>query len=74
MHRDVEATDLVLIIIIIIKGILTMYLDRETYERAGLVGRPHGVKGKRSGKPRWGKFFFVCLYFLRSSHHTAILR
>ncbi|PKS05078.1 hypothetical protein jhhlp_008445 [Lomentospora prolificans] len=34
-------------------GKLTMYLDRETYERAGLVGEPHGVKGKRGGKPRW---------------------
>jgi len=32
-----------------------MYLDRETYERAGLVGEPHGVKGKREGKPRWSK-------------------
>ncbi|KAK4226670.1 ribonuclease P 40kDa subunit-domain-containing protein [Podospora fimiseda] len=35
------------------KGVLTMYLDRETYERAGLVGKPHGVKGKRGLKPRW---------------------
>ncbi|KAL2019304.1 hypothetical protein VTK56DRAFT_9771 [Thermocarpiscus australiensis] len=34
-------------------GILTMYLDKEAYERAGLVGRPHGVKGKRGLKPRW---------------------
>ena len=31
-----------------------MYLDKETYERAGLVGQPHGVKGKRGLKPRWG--------------------
>ncbi|KAK4161846.1 ribonuclease P 40kDa subunit-domain-containing protein [Cladorrhinum sp. PSN259] len=35
------------------KGVLTMYLDKETYERAGLVGKPHGVKGKRGLKPRW---------------------
>ncbi|KAI5867349.1 ribonuclease P 40kDa subunit [Durotheca rogersii] len=34
-------------------GVLTMYLDRETYERAGLVGKPYGVKGKRGLKPRW---------------------
>ncbi|KAI1504504.1 ribonuclease P 40kDa subunit [Biscogniauxia marginata] len=34
-------------------GVLTMYLDRETYERAGLVGKPHGIKGKRGLKPRW---------------------
>ncbi|KAK1755894.1 ribonuclease P protein subunit p40 [Echria macrotheca] len=34
-------------------GILTLFLDREAYERAGLVGKPHGVKGKRGLKPRW---------------------
>ncbi|KAK0643336.1 ribonuclease P 40kDa subunit-domain-containing protein [Cercophora newfieldiana] len=34
-------------------GVLTMFLDKETYERAGLVGKPHGVKGKRGLKPRW---------------------
>ncbi|KAK3323679.1 ribonuclease P 40kDa subunit-domain-containing protein [Cercophora scortea] len=34
-------------------GTLTMYLDKEAYERAGLVGMPHGVKGKRGLKPRW---------------------
>lgn len=34
-------------------GVLTMFLDKETYERAGLVGNPHGVKGKRGLKPRW---------------------
>ncbi|KAL2267078.1 hypothetical protein VTJ83DRAFT_4355 [Remersonia thermophila] len=34
-------------------GTLTMLLDKETYERAGLVGKPHGVKGKRGLKPRW---------------------
>ncbi|KAI0145625.1 ribonuclease P 40kDa subunit-domain-containing protein [Xylariaceae sp. FL1272] len=34
-------------------GILTMYLDKETYERAGLVGEPHGAKGARGLKPRW---------------------
>ncbi|KAF0317997.1 ribonuclease P 40kDa subunit [Colletotrichum asianum] len=35
------------------EGLLTMYLDKESYERAGLVGKPHGVKGKRGLKPRW---------------------
>ncbi|PNH31439.1 hypothetical protein VD0002_g1223 [Verticillium dahliae] len=35
------------------KGLLTMYMDKETYERAGLVGKPYGVKGKRGLKPRW---------------------
>ncbi|KAM0286451.1 hypothetical protein ACHAQH_000877 [Verticillium albo-atrum] len=35
------------------EGLLTMYLDKETYERAGLVGKPYGAKGKRSLKPRW---------------------
>ncbi len=36
-------------------GILTIYLEKEVYERAGLVGKPHGVKGQRGLKPRWGK-------------------
>jgi len=31
-----------------------MFLDKEAYERAGLVGKPQGVKGKRGLKPRWG--------------------
>ncbi|KAL2756468.1 hypothetical protein ACRALDRAFT_1081689 [Sodiomyces alcalophilus JCM 7366] len=35
------------------EGLLTMYLDKETYERAGLVGKPHGAKGGRGLKPRW---------------------
>ncbi|KAK4233888.1 ribonuclease P 40kDa subunit-domain-containing protein [Achaetomium macrosporum] len=34
-------------------GTLTMFLDKEAYERAGLVGKPHGAKGKRGTKPRW---------------------
>jgi ribonucleases P/MRP protein subunit RPP40 len=34
-------------------GTLTMYLERETYERTGLVGKPYGVKGDRGTKPRW---------------------
>ncbi|KAK5657789.1 hypothetical protein OQA88_2862 [Cercophora sp. LCS_1] len=34
-------------------GLLTMLLDKEAYERAGLVGTPHGAKGKRGLKPRW---------------------
>ncbi|KAF7562038.1 hypothetical protein G7046_g2083 [Stylonectria norvegica] len=35
------------------KGTLTMYLDKETYERAGLTGKPYGAKGGRGAKPRW---------------------
>lgn len=30
-----------------------MYLDKETYERAGLVGKPYGAKGNRGAKSRW---------------------
>ena len=30
-------------------------MDKESYERAGLVGKPDGVKGKRGTKPRWSK-------------------
>lgn len=37
-------------------GKLTMFLNKEAYERAGLVGKPHGVKGKRGSKPRWSMF------------------
>lgn len=42
-------------------GRLTMYLDKETYERAGLVGKPHGAKADRGLRPRW-----VVEYDLRS--------
>ncbi|KAF5022336.1 hypothetical protein F66182_5623 [Fusarium sp. NRRL 66182] len=35
------------------EGVLTMYVDKETYERAGLVGKPYGLKGGRGSKPRW---------------------
>ncbi|KAH8598793.1 ribonuclease P 40kDa subunit-domain-containing protein [Bisporella sp. PMI_857] len=35
------------------EGILTLYLDKASYERAGIVGKPDGVKGKRGTKPRW---------------------
>lgn len=38
-------------------GILTLHLDKESYERAGLVGVPDGVKGKRGIKPWWGKCY-----------------
>ncbi|KAH7039609.1 ribonuclease P 40kDa subunit [Microdochium trichocladiopsis] len=34
-------------------GTLSLYLAKETYERAGLIGKPYGVKGKRGIKPRW---------------------
>lgn len=43
-----------------------MYLDKETYERAGLVGKPYGAKGGRGSKPRWGKKLGVkFLFFLK---------
>lgn len=38
-----------------------MFLDKETYERAGLVGKPYGAKGNRGSRPRW-----VVEYDLRS--------
>ncbi|KAH7144088.1 ribonuclease P 40kDa subunit [Dactylonectria macrodidyma] len=34
-------------------GTLLMYLDKEVYERAGLVGKPYGAKGGRGLRPRW---------------------
>jgi ribonucleases P/MRP protein subunit RPP40 len=34
-------------------GHLTLYLEREAYERAGLVGKPHGAKGNRGLRSRW---------------------
>lgn len=37
-----------------LSGILTLYLNKESYERAGLVGKPDGVKGKRGTRSRWG--------------------
>ena len=43
-----------------------MYLDRETYERAGLIGRTYGSKGDRGLKPRW-----IVEYDLRG---TAMVR
>ncbi|KFA63918.1 hypothetical protein S40285_03779 [Stachybotrys chlorohalonatus IBT 40285] len=43
------------------EGVLNMYLDKETYERAGLPGKPQGPKGSRGEKPRW-----VVTYNLRS--------
>ncbi|KAB8291280.1 hypothetical protein EYC80_009966 [Monilinia laxa] len=35
------------------EGILTLHLDKESYERSGLVGKPEGIKGKREHRPRW---------------------
>ncbi|KAJ6445511.1 ribonucleases P/MRP protein subunit RPP40 [Purpureocillium lavendulum] len=35
------------------KGFLKLYLDRESFERAGLEGKPYGTKGNRGDKPRW---------------------
>lgn len=47
------------------EGILTLHLDKESYERAGLVGKPDGAKGKRGTKPWWG----TCLEFLITISH-----
>lgn len=54
-------------------GELTMYLDRETYERAGLVGKPHGAKGARSGKPRWSELS-PSTYVSRSPLTAAVVQ
>ncbi|KAK0383080.1 hypothetical protein NLU13_8994 [Sarocladium strictum] len=42
-------------------GSLNMYLGKESYERAGLVGKTYGAKGNRKLKPRW-----VVTYDLKS--------
>jgi ribonuclease P/MRP protein subunit RPP40 len=34
-------------------GVLSLYLDKETYERSGLTGRPDGAKGARGTRARW---------------------
>lgn len=34
-------------------GILTLSLGKESYERAGLVGKPDGAKGARGARARW---------------------
>lgn len=39
----------------ILLGILTLSLDKESYERAGLVGKPDGVEGARGTRARWGE-------------------
>ncbi|KAG5665881.1 hypothetical protein KAF25_010006 [Fusarium avenaceum] len=35
------------------EGVLTMFVDKEIFERAGLPGKPYGPKGGRVSKPRW---------------------
>ncbi|PHH67736.1 hypothetical protein CDD80_563 [Ophiocordyceps camponoti-rufipedis] len=35
------------------KGILNMYLDKETFERAGLPGKLYSAAGNRGREPRW---------------------
>jgi ribonucleases P/MRP protein subunit RPP40 len=39
----------------IMTGVLTLALDKESYERAGLVGKPDGARGKRGTRPRWSE-------------------
>jgi ribonuclease P/MRP protein subunit RPP40 len=48
-----------------------MYLDKETYERAGLVGKPHGAKGNRGLKPRWSAFT-ICYRGISQIHLHCI--
>jgi ribonuclease P/MRP protein subunit RPP40 len=40
-------------------GVLTLHLNKESYERAGIVGQPEGVKGKRGTKPLCGTFLWI---------------
>lgn len=35
------------------EGILTLALEKESYERAGLIGKPDGAKGSRGARARW---------------------
>jgi ribonuclease P/MRP protein subunit RPP40 len=39
-----------------LSGVLTMFVDKETHQRAGLPGKPYGPKGGRGSKPRWSKY------------------
>ena len=34
-------------------GVLTLALGKESYERAGFVGKPDGAKGSRGARARW---------------------
>ncbi|OBT72425.1 hypothetical protein VF21_08203 [Pseudogymnoascus sp. 05NY08] len=34
-------------------GVLTLALEKESYERAGLAGEPDGAKGNRGARARW---------------------
>ena len=43
----------------LMEGVLRLALDRESYERAGIVGKPDGAKGKRGNRPRWRTYFCV---------------
>ncbi len=47
-------------------GVLRLYVDKETYEKSGLVGRPDGSTKTKRAKARWGKgtprsYFFSLL-------------
>ena len=50
-------------------GHLTLYMQRQAYESAGLQGKPHGATGSRNLRPRWGMLSFhslVSVYSLTS--------
>lgn len=34
-------------------GVLTLALEKESYERSGLAGTPDGARGKRGARARW---------------------
>lgn len=63
---------------LLVSGVLTLYLDKETYERAGLVGKPFGVKGQRGLKPRWSKKQLqlqkLQLHNIHEVHGTLMIR
>ncbi|ODA76654.1 hypothetical protein RJ55_07925 [Drechmeria coniospora] len=47
-------------------GILTMYLDRQTFERVGLEGKPHGATGSHRDNPVWVvSYDFTCSSMVR---------
>ena len=52
-------------------GILDMHLDKQTYERTGLVGNPHGPKGGRGLQPRWSKETLVMRYLYADSDQAV---
>jgi ribonuclease P/MRP protein subunit RPP40 len=42
------------------EGVLRLELDRPTYERCGLQGKPIEDGGKKHKKARWGVYMLSC--------------